>query len=416
VWSWAAVACVSAWAAAAAGQQPQPGPADTGKAGDAAATPDPSAGTPEKGASAATTATGAVVVPAGSGGAPRVHHSPVMSAPPREPIEIRATVEHPQRVRHLGLVYRTLAGEEHSVPFQRAVSGGYVAIIPGPDVQPPGVSYALELEGIEGGRTAVFASRREMQPVQVLEDRMDAKERMLFERLDGRRSVVTVSTDVVRFGQTSSDRAIPCAAGGEGCRPGESKVPIIDDQYWRVEAGYTYRPLRTVAEFSLRAGVVRGTSLVPLEEYDERKYEVGLNYGAPSVRFRLADAWHLETELLTSVTEVGFSVGTGGALLIGDPYGSRLTLGFETIGLTESTYFGSRIYTRMDIAATDRIIVAPVIEVTDMPHAQSFGVRLLAEASAALGGGLGVAVRGGYQARKSTSGGPGVGGNVSMAF
>jgi hypothetical protein len=400
--------CVSAHAAAAAAQEPQPGPKDAGKTDDAAATP-------QQGAPAATTETGAVGVPAG-GAAPRVHHSPVMSAPPREPIEIRATVEHPQRVRHLGLVYRTLAGEERAVPFQRAVSGGYVAIIPGPDVQPPGVSYAVELEGIEGGRTAVFASRREMQPVQVMEDRMDAKERTLFERLDGRRSVVTVSTDVVRFGQTSSDRAIPCAAGGEGCRPGESKVPIIDDQYWRVEAGYTYRPLRTVAEFSLRAGVVRGTSLVPLEEYDERKYEVGLNYGAPSVRFRLADAWHLETELLTSVTEVGFSVGTGGALLIGDPYGSRLTLGFETIGLTESTYFGSRIYTRMDIAATDRIIVAPVIEVTDMPHAQSFGVRLLAEASAALGGGFGVAVRGGYQARKSTSGGPGVGGNVSMAF
>ena len=36
------------------------------------------------------------------------------------------------------------------------------------------------------------------------------------------------------------------------------RVPQVDDQYWRVEAGYTYRPLRTIAEFSLRGGVVRG--------------------------------------------------------------------------------------------------------------------------------------------------------------
>jgi len=255
-----------------------------------------------------------------------------------------------------------------------------------------------------------------MQPVAVMEDRMDARERTLFERLDGRRSVVTVSSDMVRFGETSGNRAIPCAPGGDGCSAGESKVPTIEDQYWRVEAGYTYRPLRTIAEFSLRAGVVRGTSLVALEQYDEDKYEVGLNYGSPSVRFRLADAWHLETELLTSVTEVGFSVGTGGALLIGDPYGSKLTLGFEAIGLTEGTYFGSRIFTRMDIAATERFVIAPILEVTDMPHAESFGVRLLAEAGASLGGGFGVGVRGGYQARRSTSGGPGVGGYASLAF
>src|SRR5262249_21210411 len=134
------------------------------------------------------------------------------------------------------------------------------------------------------------------------------------------------------------------------------------------------------------------------------------------VRFRLADAWHLETELLTSITEVGFSVGTGGALLIGDPYGSKLSLGFETIGIEKSTYFGRRFYTKMDILATCRLILSPMIEVTDMPHAEAFGVRLLGEADMDLGRGFMLGLRGGYQARKSTSGGPSVGGNLALAF
>ena len=245
---------------------------------------------------------------------------------------------------------------------------------------------------------------------------MDARERSLYERLGKRRSVASVSSEYVRFGRTSGTQAIPCAAGGEGCSPGQRLVPSEVDQYWRVEAAYTYRPLRTVAEFSIRGGVVRGRSLVPLKEYDESKYDVGLNYGAPTVRFRLADAWHLETELLTSVTEIGFSVGTGAALIIGDPYGSRFTAGVETIGLAKDTYFGTRMYTRMDLAATERVTIAPIVEVTDMPHADAFGVRLLAEATAALGGGFSVAARGGYQARKSTSGGPAFGGSLGLAF
>jgi len=348
---------------------------------------------------------------------PRLHHAPVATAVPHEPLTVDATIDYPQLVKYAGLVYRGPTQTMRSVPFQRGAGMTYVAVIPESDVQAPGLSYAIELERVDGSRTSAFASREAMQPVEVAEDRMDATERSLYERLGKRRSVATVSSDFVRFGRTSGSHAIPCAPEGEGCTPGQSVVPRdVDDQYYRIEAGYTYRPLRTVAEFSIRGGVVRGRSLVPLKAYDERKYDVGLNYGSPSVRFRLADAWHLEWEILTSVTEIGFSVGTGGALLIGDPYGSRLTAGFETIGLTEGTYFGSRLYTRMDVVATERLTVAPIVEVTDMPHAETFGVRLLAEATAALGGGFSVAVRGGYQARKSTSGGPGFGGNLSLAF
>src|SRR5262249_22466801 len=154
-------------------------------------------------------------------------------------------------------------------------------------------------------------------------------------------------------------------------------------QFWRTEVGYTYRPLRVVAEFGIKLGVVRGNSLVSLEELDESKYSVGLNYAEPWLRFRMADSWHLELSALASITEVGFSVGGGAALLIGDPYGTRLTLGGETIGFG-STYFGSRFYTKLDLLVREGITVGPVVEVTNMPHADAFGVRLYGDASFAL--------------------------------
>lgn len=348
---------------------------------------------------------------------PRVHHAPFLAAETHQELVVRVEIEHPELLRGASLVYRNAHGVVRGAPFSRAPAGGYVAIVPAADVRPPSLAYTIELEHTDGSRSSAFASRASMQPVQVLEDDMDARERAQLARLGGRRSVITASTDLVSFGETSGKRAIPCAPGGAGCLPGESKVPTgINDQYWKVEAGYTYRILRTVAEFSLRGGVVRGTSLVEQDEYDESTYDVGLNYAAPSVRFRLADAWHLEAEALTSVTEVGFSVGTGAALLIGDPYGHKLTLGAQTIGLAEGTYFGTRFWTRMDIAATERLTIAPIIEATDMPHADAFGVRLLAEGSAYIGGGFGVALRGGYQARRSASGGVGIGGSASLAF
>jgi len=123
----------------------------------------------------------------------------------------------------------------------------------------------------------------------------------------------------------------------------------------------------------------------------------------------------VEVAALTSVTEVGFSVGGGGALLIGDPYGTRLTLGAETIGFS-STYFGSRFYSRLDILVREGITVAPVVEVTDMPHAESFGVRLFGDAAIALPRGFGLGLRAGYQARRSTSGGVGLGTTASYSF
>ena len=254
--------------------------------------------------------------------------------------------------------------------FLRAAQGPYVAIIPKADVRSPSIAYTVELEPLTGERKAVFASRDEMQAVEVPGDLEDERERAIAERLDNRRSVVSTTTEYVVFGQRSVD-------GGRE----------VADRYWRVEASYTYRPLRTVAEFGIRAGVVRG----PNPSADLTKPDLGLNYGAPSIRVRLRDICHMEGEFLTSVTASGFSVGTGGAVFIGDPYGSKLTLGFESI-----QGFGSRVYSRVDIAARRNLTVSPIVEVTDAGTAhrgEPKQVRRAPSHRGPLRGGLGIRVQ-----------------------
>jgi hypothetical protein len=326
----------------------------------------------------------------GDAPSPALHHAPVSVAKAGESISITAAIDHPELVKSAFVVYRARGQDLRQVAFRRASSGPYVAIIPPDDVRTPEVGYTVELELVSGQRQSVFGSRDELQTVEVAGDLDEGRELALAERLEGRRSVLHSSAEYVVFGERS-----------------EASGRVVPDRYWRTEAGYTYRPLRTIAEFSIRAGVVRG----PNPDPDPTKPDLGLNYGAPSVRLRLGDIWHVEGEFLSSVTEVGFSVGTGAALLVGDPYGSKLTLGFESIQV-----FGTRMYSRMDIVARRDLIVAPIVEVTDMPHADRFGVRLLTEARYDAGRGFGVGLRAGYQARVATSGGPTVGLHASYAF
>ncbi|HZF50968.1 MAG TPA: hypothetical protein VE093_20050 [Polyangiaceae bacterium] len=400
--------------AAQAGAPSAPAAAQAPAAGQAPAATPPGPAAPSPVTTPPPPAQAAPTVPAAAAGAPRVHHAPPSIAKPHEPLTIEVLIDYPQLVRYAGVVYKPAGGEPKAVPFQRGSGARYIAVIPGEDVKAPEVGYTIEIERVDGTREAMFATRADMHLVQVIEDRMDARERLLFERLGKRRSVATVRGEFVQFG-TTRGRSSLCPQGLPDCPDEQRLTPEVDENFWRVELKYTYRPLRTVAEFSLRGGVVRGQSLVG-NTLDPEQYKVGLNYGAPSVRFRLGDAWHLEGEFLTSITEDGFAVGLGSSVIIGDPYGSNITLGFEAIGLGGDSYFGSRFFSRMDIAASDRFTISPIIEVTDMPHAENFGVRLLGEAAFDIGMGFSLAARGGYQARESASGGVGIGGHVSLAF
>jgi hypothetical protein len=338
---------------------------------------------------------------------PTVHHAPLTTAAEHEPVTVTASIERADLVKRALLVYRHGSAVDE-VAFARSGLGGppYLAVIPPDDVTRPYVAYAIEIERTDGARVPIFASRQAMQPVEVVGDYVDAKEEALLTRLHGRRFVVSAEGEYVYFGSTPAQ---VCTAS---CTTGMPQLSTqnVQDAYYRVEGGFTYRMLRTVTEFGIRGGVYRGTSAVP-NETDASKYNVGLNYGAPWVRLRANDWLHLEGEFLTSVTEVGFSLGGGAAAMIGDAYASHLTLGFEGIDV-----FGVRGYSRFDVMPTTRFLVAPTIEVTNMPHASNAGVRLLMDLGYDLGAGFRVTVRGGYQARTFASGGPSAGGSITYAF
>lgn len=330
-------------------------------------------------------------MPPAAPAAPLVHHAALAVAQPRTPLVIRALIESPHLVRRAILVYRVLPSATapvgpstwKEVDFMRAAVGPYVATVPMEEVRAPGLDYLVELELLDGRREPAFASRLVPQHVSVYEEPLDVRERLALERLGGRRSLVGASFDYVRFTNLGGPAA---------------------DWYYRAEGSYTYRVLRTVDEFAIHVGAVRGRSPGNIEM-------VGLNYAAAALKFRIADVFRIEGSLLTSVTESGFAGGGGGAMDIGDPFGAKLRLGFEAVHR-----FGARWYSQVDVPVAAGLRLSPIVEATSMPHATSYGVRLLGEMAYDFGNGLGVAIRGGYQARVATDGAPGGGAAVTYAF
>jgi hypothetical protein len=339
--------------------------------------------------------------------APAVHHAPRVTAEVGTDVVVRASIDSSEKVKRTLLFYQSGRGSGE-VEFQRS-SGSilpYVAIIPAAFVHGPMLSYAIEVETAAGARMPVFATRAEPYPVTILDAAEDAREAATLARLGGRRSVVQAGGEYVQFGRSDG----PVTVAGPSGQPAHQEQRSVRDGYYRVEGTYTYRLLGTVSEFGMRAGVVRGRSLVP-NESDPSKYDVGLNYGAPRIRVRLDEKLHVEGELLISVTEVGFATGGGAAILLGDAYGTKLVLGGEAISV-----FGARGYTRLDIVASPRLRLAPIIEVSNMPHADQAGVRLLGDVGVELGAGFRLDLRGGYQARMFEQGGPTIGGGLAYAF
>lgn len=327
-----------------------------------------------------------------------VHHAPVSAADESQPLEIDATVERPDQAKRVLLVYAGASGVRE-IPFERTPDKGadaFAAQIPAADVRAPRLAYAIEVEDASGARRDVFASRAAMHDVEVLEDEGDLRERAQLERLDQRRSELTASTEYAYFGTE---------VGSVGGTP-----TSVRDEYWRVDGSYTYRILRTVESIGIRGGVVRGSSLVPGAQ-TAKDLDVGLNYGAPTIRFRATDWLHFDLEFLTSITEVGFSVGGGGDVVLGSPYATHVTLGVEGVQI-----FGVRGWARLDIPAGRRFVVAPTVEVTNMPHATDAGVRLLLDADILLGRGFSIGLRGGYMARTFADGGFGGGVQAGYAF
>lgn len=330
-----------------------------------------------------------------------VQHAPLLVAPAEATLTLRARFHPPGKLARAFAIYRS----EHTQGLRQAAfrrgerPDEWIAEIPGSDVVGQVLEYAIEGRAVDGSFVPLFATRDDLHRVQIQRSALDATESATLARLGGRRSVASGSFEFVSFGSRSASSDLAAFSAS-------TTVPLgpTPDRYVRSEVGYTYRMLRTVAEIGLRIGLVRGRS-------PGRENEVGLNYGAPHIRFRFGPAAHLEVSSLTSVTEVGFALGGGTSIHLGDPYGTKLVLGAESVQV-----FGSKVFSRLDLASSSGVVFSPIVEITNMPHATRAGVRLLFEASAPLGQGFSVAGRVGYQARDEVAGGATLGLATSYAF
>lgn len=337
---------------------------------------------------------------------PIVHHAPPAVADRNHDLVLSISVEYPHRLRSASLLFRTKGTEAYRTREFRDAGVDRRVTLNAAELEADRFEYAIVAEAVDGSHFAAFASPERPHDVALVDRLSDVEERRLLESAGGGRNQFSSSVDYVDFG-ASTARSLSGGAVVER---------TVRDRYYRVEGAYTYRPLRVVSEFTLRAGVVRGKSPVPFETAasgvsEAERFDVGLNYGAPSVRFRLSDLVFLDAEFLTSVTEVGFSVGAGGSVLIGEPYGRRLEIGFEAIQI-----FGTRFFTRLAVPANTWLTVTPNVEITDMPHAADFGVRLTTELEASLGRGWSAAARGGYQARAAAEGGVSAGASLGFSY
>jgi len=352
-------------------------------------------------AAAASASSASSPIPAADAAA-RVEHVPLITAPRGRPLRVTATLRDADKLTAAYVVYltETSGGLRQAALRRSGVAEGWLAEIPTEHLTGATLGYAIEGRLADGAPLALFGSREDLQRVQLQEDPTDARENALLARLGGRRSVVASTFDYVSFGS----RFAPQDGSPTPVTGSAPQMVTSPDRYFRAEAGYTYRVLRDIAEFGLRIGVVRGTS-------PGRDREVGLNYGSPHLRVRAAPFLHFEGSLLTGITEVGFAFGAGGLVHLGEPYGTKLVLGFEAVEV-----FGTRGYSRLDVSAPLGFTLSPMVEITDMPHATATGVRLLLEATRVVSQGLTLTARGGYQARDEATGGPTLGLGAAYAF
>jgi len=392
--SFQAVRClfVAAAVTVPAGAQPAAQPSQQAAAPQAQAAPPPSA----------------PIAPAPISPRPGLLHTPVSTAVEGEPLELVVDYSHPEGLRQAVLLFRSSNESQfHELPFRRSAHA-YRATVSSADVR-SGFVYLIELELASGERASGFASRTAPFAVQVQLGKDDADEKAAARRVNERRSVTSFQGEWVTFGKSGGGvAAVPTVDPATGL-PVTVAAPARADNYYRLEASYAYRPLRLVNEFGVRLGLVRGAS--PRNVGDSGSPDVGLNYAAPWLRLRLDDVVYTTAHVVTGVTEVDFPLGAGLELTLGDPYGASLDLGFEKI-----EGFGSRFFTRLNIQASNRVRLSPIIEASNMPNARNYGVRLLSELGWQVTPELGLAVRGGYQARAAVSGGVSLGAAASLGF
>jgi len=280
------------------------------------------------------------------------------------------------------------------------MGAGYVAVLPPAQVATPGFSYYVVERMPDGSEHPVFADEASPHHVRVTRTDADELEQERLEAHDGHRSTFSLAGEGVDFG----DRQLA---------PGEK---VTHDRYYKLEVGYAYSFFSAVEDVRISLVRVRGQAALfdewampPQAKTDA--IALGIDYGRAAVTLIAHDHVRLRGAMLLGASQKGFEIGGAASIVIGDPLGSNVDFGVETL-----TTLGTVTHLRLGFLATQSVPMGATIEVSSFPVGEDSGVRLLYDVGYRFDTVTAVTLRTGYQGRTSVTGGASLGLNFDYGF
>ncbi len=350
-----------------------------------------------------------------------VRHLPPAEVAAGEPLVLTADVSNGFRLARLEARWRPAGGAWRTTAFGKTADGHWAARIEGDDVRPPRIEYFVTAQ--EEAHPAVdwFASAARPHPVLVLPSDEEIVHRDRLLRYRGLTSRARMFGEYASFGPYGRD------ASGRA----------YQDRYHQLEVDYLFRTLSKISYIRLGYVNLRGDvpppaafGREPLGAVVEAQRPSGMDYGFAEVALDGTDLVGFTGKLILGADEAGFASGVGGAIRIGPDTSAHLEIGGQTIQRV-----GGDAFVRLAWDTVPRWPMALGLHVTNIPAATlkpggsptmsmqertdagaPVGLRIVYDVGFEVTQQVTIFVRGGYQARVATSGGPAVGGGMTVAW
>ena len=320
-----------------------------------------------------------------------VHLVPPAEAPPGQDLTLVAIVDDAWRSPALRVLYRTTGQFGWAMTeLGRSSAGGYYATIPADVVRAPGVEYYVE------GHVASAAHPLRVRVEPASSDRWIAAETR---RLGGQRSVISLAVEAQDFGAYHRPRSARLAEA------------TIEDRYVRGELAWTHRLVSTLYAFQLGYGFLQGTTASERSP-DAVDLDRQARYGFGGVRVRLHPSAWVDVRTIMGFSHDGFIFGGGGALTLGRPWRSSVTLGAEAV-----QDLGPRAWLRLQWDTVPPLLLGATVSVTDVPDAGTKdGSAVAFDATYPITPRISVSANVSYAARDHFQGGFGAGLGTAFEF
>ncbi len=267
-----------------------------------------------------------------------VLHVPPLEAEAEEPLELVAVIDGAWLEPELVARWRSRGGAAwHDALFERSSAGGWYATIP-----PDGVGRA----GVEYFIVDHFASEDHPHVVPVVPSRIDQ----------------LAEQDLARAHRRTEEVGFDLSGHDFGNRY-DSDDARHRDRFLRAEVRWTHRMFRKLYATTFGFGAIEGvTPASSAPDADEESTQARYGYG--EVRVRAHPAVFLDARVSLGISHDGFAPGIGGAVTLGRPWGTSVSVGADTM-----LDMGPSGYVRLQWDTAPPLLMGASIVRTDLPGA-----------------------------------------------